>query len=83
MSILGVGQGPITPVPSDRQGSGNQQNRSAGTTQGVTGNPSQLAAQQFGSRPGAAPQPGGVNAFRTGGQPLNRTGRGQILNIIV
>ena len=85
MSILSVGQGPIAPIPSDRPGSGNQQNRSSSgsTTQGIAGDSSQLAAQQFGARPSSSQTPGGGAALRTGGQPLNRAGRGQIVNIVV
>ena len=83
MSIVGPNQGPITPVPSDRPVAANPDRQVRSTSDALTSPSAQLAAQQFGaesSRRGPA-QPGQAN--RAGAQPLNRTGRGQIVNLIV
>ena len=86
MSIVGPNQGAITPVPVNRPVAGGPARQVVPTPDAAAAGSAQLTAQQLGAESGkrgqGAPQnPGGGG--RTGAQPLNATGRGQIVNLIV
>lgn len=81
MSIIGPNQGPPQ-VPLDRStDSGSQGRRPGVVADSGTTRQSQLAAQQIGASGGRA-VPAATTA-RSGPQPLNATGRGRLVNILV
>jgi hypothetical protein len=79
MSIVGINNGQTPAAQTGGQGA-TQQTARVGDQVGRSGGFSALAAQNIASTTG---QGGQANPPRTGAQPLNATGRGRIVNIIV
>ena len=81
MSIVGVGHAAVTPVPTAKSATAAPEYKFVAKTGSVGPGAAQITAQQYGSKDAAeakpAPQRSSVN-----NQPLNSSGRGQIVNIL-
>jgi hypothetical protein len=76
MSVVGIGQGTVNPVPVSKPTT--PEPRQFAPTSGAGATDSKLTAQQFASNSGST-----NSTSRSGQQPLNASGRGQLVNIIV
>jgi hypothetical protein len=79
MSVNGIGQLPVDPAATANAASSKGPDQVAGRARKANGGSSQFAAQSFASKSYQQ----STTSARSGPQPLNATGRGRIVNILV